>query len=89
MYHGCITMGKANRRKNHAYGVSSLLSYPHPMPPRYSKKASRAVEKELHEYKRGRAHSGPKKRPVRSRRQAIAIGLSIARKAGAKVPRKQ
>ena len=53
---------------------------------KYSSKAQKSVEKEMHEFKRGRAHSGPAKLPVKSRKQAIAIGLSKARKAGAKVP---
>jgi hypothetical protein len=56
---------------------------------RYSRGASRAVKKELHEYKRGRAKSGRAGTPVKSRKQAIAIGLSKARKAGARVPRKR
>ena len=59
------------------------------MPKKYSKKASDAVEKEMHEFKRGKAHSGPgEKHKVKSRKQAIAIGLSKARKSGAKVPKK-
>jgi hypothetical protein len=58
---------------------------------RYGPKASQSVEKEMHEYKRGRARSGPggKAGRVKSRKQAIAIGLSKARKAGAKVPAKK
>ena len=58
---------------------------------KYGKKASESVEKEMHEYKRGRARSGPggKGGKVKSRKQAIAIGLSEARKAGAKVPKKK
>jgi hypothetical protein len=58
---------------------------------KYSPKASQSVEKEMHEYKRGRARSGPKGKGgrVKSREQAIAIGLSKARESGAKVPRKK
>ena len=58
---------------------------------KYSPKASKSVEKEMHEYKRGRASSGPggKGGKVKSRKQAIAIGLSKARKSGAKVPKKK
>jgi hypothetical protein len=58
---------------------------------KYSPKASKAVEKEMREYKRGRASSGPggKGGKVKSRKQAIAIGLSKARKSGAKVPKKK
>lgn len=55
---------------------------------KYGKKAQREVEKEMHRYKRGKAHSGPKGKPVKNRKQAIAIALSKARKKGAKVPKK-
>ena len=54
----------------------------------YGKKASDKVEKAMHEKKRGTLKSGSGK-PVKSRKQAIAIGLSQARKAGAKVPKKR
>lgn len=55
---------------------------------KYGPAASKAVEKEMHEFKRGRAKSGPggKGGKVQSREQAIAIGLSKARERGAKVP---
>jgi hypothetical protein len=58
---------------------------------KYSKGASKKVEKALHEEKRGKLKSGPggKGGTVKSRKQAIAIGLSEARKAGAKVPKKK
>lgn len=58
---------------------------------KYGPAASKAVEKEMHEFKRGRAKSGPggKGGKVQSREQAIAIGLSEARKRGAKVPKKK
>ena len=55
---------------------------------KYSKAAGREVEKEMHRYKKGTAHSGPKNKPVKSRKQAIAIALSKARKKGAKAPEK-
>jgi hypothetical protein len=55
---------------------------------RYGAKASEKVEKAMHERKRGELRSGRSGRKVTSRKQAIAIGLSQARKAGAKVPRK-
>jgi hypothetical protein len=54
--------------------------------PRYGKAASGAVALALHEAKRGQLRSGRSKKKVRSREQAIAIGLSQARKRGAKVP---
>lgn len=58
------------------------------MPRKYDQKAQQAVEEEMHEFKRGRAKSGVTKKPVKNREQAIAIGLSKARKKGAKVPKK-
>jgi hypothetical protein len=58
---------------------------------KYSRSASRDVENEMHRYKRGTAKSGPggKGGRVKSRKQAIAIGLSKARKEGKRVPRKK
>ena len=55
---------------------------------RYSKAAAKEVEKEMHDFKRGKAKSGRSKKPVTSIEQAIAIGLSKARKKGDKVPKK-
>ena len=52
----------------------------------YGKKASEKVEAALHEEKRGTLKSGGSGKTVTSRKQAIAIGLSEARKAGGKVP---
>jgi hypothetical protein len=48
--------------------------------------AARKVERAMHEMKRGRLRSGRSGRIVRQREQAIAIGLSEARRAGAKLP---
>lgn len=56
---------------------------------KYSKKAEEKVEKAMHERKRGTLKSGRSGKKVKSRKQAIAIGLSEARKAGAKVPKKK
>ena len=56
---------------------------------RYGRKASEKVEKAMHERKRGTLRSGRSGKKVTSRKQAIAIGLSEARKAGAKVPKKK
>jgi Family of unknown function (DUF6496) len=58
---------------------------------KYSRTASRDVESEMRRYRRGTAKSGPggKGGKVKSRQQAIAIGLSKARKKGKKVPRKK
>jgi hypothetical protein len=55
---------------------------------KYSKAASRKVEKVMHERKQGTLKSGSG-RKVKSRKQAIAIGLSEARKEGKKVPAKK
>ena len=55
---------------------------------RYGKKASRKVKRAMHEMKRGKLRSGRSGKKVTSRKQAIAIGLSEARRAGGKVPRK-
>lgn len=54
---------------------------------KYSKKSQDKVEKSMHEMKHGTLKSGSGKK-VKSRKQAIAIGLSEARKAGAKAPKK-
>jgi len=58
---------------------------------KYSKGASKKVKKALHERKKGTLKSGPggKGGKVKSRKQAIAIGLSEARAEGKKVPRKK
>ena len=53
---------------------------------KYGKKASKKVERAMHERKRGTLESGRSGKRVTSRKQAIAIGLSEAREAGAKVP---
>jgi len=53
---------------------------------RYGKKASDKVAKALHERKRGTLRSGGSGKKVTSRKQAIAIGLSEARREGGKVP---
>jgi hypothetical protein len=55
---------------------------------RYSRGAGNDVKREMHRYKRGTARSG-RAGKVKSRKQAIAIGLSKARKQGKKVPRKR
>ena len=57
--------------------------------PKYGKKAQSKVEKVMRERKQGTLKSGKSGKKVTSRKQAIAIGLSEARKAGAKVPAKK
>ena len=59
------------------------------MAARYGKKAQSKVKRAMHKRKAGTLKSGRSGKTVKSRKQAIAIGLSEARKAGAKVPRKK
>ena len=56
---------------------------------KYGKKAQKKVKKAMHERKKGTLKSGRSGKKVKSRKQAIAIGLSQARKSGGKVPKKK
>jgi len=56
---------------------------------KYGRKASKKVKKAMRERKQGTLRSGRSGKKVTSRKQAIAIGLSEARRAGGKVPRKK
>jgi hypothetical protein len=56
---------------------------------RDGKKAGKKVKRAMHERKRGTLRSGRSGKKVTSRKQAIAIGLSEARRSGGKVPRKR
>lgn len=56
---------------------------------KYGKKAQSEVKKAMHKKKKGTLKSGKSKKTVKSKKQAIAIGLSKARKKGAKVPKKK
>ena len=58
---------------------------------KYSRSASKDVEREMRKFKRGKLRSGKSGRggKVKSRKQAIAIGLSEARKKGKKVPKRR
>jgi hypothetical protein len=56
---------------------------------KYDKKASEKVQKTMHERKKGTLKSGSSGKKVKSREQAIAIGLDQARREGAKVPPKR
>lgn len=56
---------------------------------KYSKKSGEEVRKAVHKQKRGTLKSGRSGKKVTSRKQAVAIGLSEARKKGAKVPKKK
>lgn len=53
---------------------------------KYGQKAGKKVRQVMREYKLGKLKSGKSRRPVKGRKQAIAIGLSEARRSGAKVP---
>lgn len=56
---------------------------------KYSKGAQKKVETSMHEMKKGKLKSGRSGKTVKDPKQAIAIGLSEARKAGSKVPKKK
>ena len=56
---------------------------------KYGKKAQKKVKRAMHERKRGTLKSGRSGKKVKSRKQAIAIGLAEARREGAKVPKKK
>lgn len=74
-----------------SFGASPQWSVAMARKRKYSRSAGRDVENEMRRYKRGTARSGRGGRggKVKSRKQAIAIGLSKARKKGKKVPRKK
>ncbi|HSW81480.1 MAG TPA: DUF6496 domain-containing protein [Candidatus Saccharimonas sp.] len=57
--------------------------------PKYGEKAKQKVEKAMHEMKEGELKSGKSGKKVTSKKQAVAIGLSEARKADGKVPKKR
>jgi hypothetical protein len=59
------------------------------MASKYGKKAQSEVKEAMHEMKEGKLKSGKSGKPVKSKKQAVAIGLSKARKEGAKVPAKK
>ena len=56
---------------------------------KYGKSSAKKVERAMHERKEGKLRSGRSGKKVTSRKQAIAIGLSEARRSGAKVPKKK
>jgi hypothetical protein len=59
------------------------------MPRKYGEKAQQTVKETMREFKKGKLKSGTSGKAVKNRKQAIAIGLSEARKKGAKVPAKK
>lgn len=54
---------------------------------KYSKKAQESVKEAMHEFKKGKLKSGKSSKTVKNPKQAVAIGLSEARKKGARVPK--
>lgn len=56
---------------------------------KYGKGAQKTIKKEMHDFKAGKAKSGKSGKKVASRKQAVAIGISKARKKGQKVPAKK
>jgi hypothetical protein len=69
--------------------ATSIDQYGGIMARKYSEAASRKVARAMHERKRGTLKSGRSGNKVKSRKQAIAIGLSEARRDGKKVPKKR
>jgi len=86
---------KSHSKKSTHSKSSSKKSSSHKKSPskkstrKYSKSAGSDVKREMHEFKRGKLKSGRSGKKVTSRKQAIAIGLSEARKEGKKVPKKK
>jgi hypothetical protein len=78
-----------NRKERFLHESAGTVATKEEFMAKYGKKASHKVEKAMHERKRGTLKSGRSGKTVRSRKQAIAIGLSEARREGAKVPRKR
>ena len=72
-----------------ALRIGSLVLIQEHVMAKYGKTAQRKVKRAMHERKRGTLKSGRSGKRVKSRKQAIAIGLSEARRAGAKVPRRK
>ena len=82
------TTASAGRRKTAAKKKSTRASSSSSKGRKYSSKAQTKVGKVMREYKQGKLKSGGRAK-VKSRKQAIAIGINEARKSGAKVPRKK
>ncbi len=76
-------------RPVHVYHTGLYRPEENEMARKYGPKADEKVEKAMHEFKRGELKSGSTGKTVTNKKQAIAIGLSEARKAGGKVPPKK
>jgi len=75
-------IGKYFAAVNNIYLKNNIMA-------KYSEKAGEKVEKAMHEMHEGKLKSGRSGKKVTSKKQAVAIGLSEAREAGAKVPKKK
>jgi len=82
------TSTKSTRGKSSSTRPKKTTSRKRTTTRKYSPSSQNEVKKEMHRFKRGTAKSGKGGAPVKSRKQAIAIGLSKARAKGAKVPKK-
>jgi hypothetical protein len=74
---------------SHEYGRRSFSERENTMARKYGEKAQQSVKETMHEFKEGKLKSGKTGKKVTNRKQAVAIGLSEARKKGAKVPAKK
>lgn len=80
----------AKKKMNHKLMKSIKDAHKAPKKRKYSKDAESKVSKVMHEFGEGKLHSGSKKGPkVTNPKQAVAIGISEARKRGMKVPKKK
>lgn len=79
MKHRSTSQGSRSRKSSSSHGPKGSRR-------KYSPSAGSDVKREMHEFKRGRLKSGRSGKKVKSRKQAIAIGLSEARLKGKKVP---
>jgi len=76
-------------RLSHRGGGASRYSFRSTVMAKYGKQAQSSVKRAMHKKKKGTLSSGKSKKKVKSKKQAVAIGLSKARKKGAKVPGKK
>ena len=79
--------GSNGAKRKGVQGRADEIVFCASMASRYGKKAQEKVKRAMHEMKHGALKSGRSGKTVRSRKQAIAIGLSQARRMGGKVPR--
>lgn len=89
MYH--IPEGSMKKREHHSKAAMKHADKPGAGAKKraHLKNPKTKVATVMEEFKRGTLHSGKSKAPVTNRKQAVAIGLSEARKAGAKIPKKK